>query len=122
MREQHAEIVRSGGVTVLILVREPLFGLGELVLVEEALAEVECNFGGRGRRCRYGISQGHVHRARTSHTFGPEARKRPVDPLLLIRTPAKPPSDLIERTLLSKPKVPERGTIASKRGSQKALP
>jgi hypothetical protein len=58
MREEQAEIVRSGSVAMLILVREPLFGLGKLVRIDEALAEVECDFGGSGRRCRYGISQG----------------------------------------------------------------
>jgi hypothetical protein len=47
-REQYAQVVSGGTVTVLRGMGKPLFGLGEPVLSDETLAELECGIGGPG--------------------------------------------------------------------------
>jgi hypothetical protein len=58
IREQRAEVERSGSMTARIRTRKPLLGLGQLVRFDESQAEVERRFGGSGLRCRQGVSQG----------------------------------------------------------------
>jgi hypothetical protein len=102
IRQEHSEIVSGSGVTVLIGMRKPLFGLGQLTLVNESLAEVERGFGGFRPRGRHRVSQRSCRSCECRPSLrdrgrAASARMAPWQIHILAA-----PSDLIERPLLFK--------------------